>query len=129
MSENLQNLKLKKVFRGEEGFYDLDLANEPASIALEIGEKYARRIVACVNVLADCKTEDIEYCIEHKWSPFSGNVFASRVKLQRERDKLLAALKLLTNDTTCAIDGSLSWLALGKTLSLAKDIIAKVAKP
>lgn len=52
-----------------------------------------RRIVVCVNVLAECKTEDIEYCIEHKWTPFAGNVFASRVELQRERDELLTLLK------------------------------------
>ncbi|WP_157669324.1 hypothetical protein [Chitinibacter sp. GC72] len=52
----------------------------------------ARRIVACVNALAECNIDDIEYCVENGWSPFSGNVFASRVELQRQRDELLAAL-------------------------------------
>lgn len=56
-------------------------------------EANARRIVACVNALSGASTEDLEYCVEHGLEPMAGDLFSSRMKLQRERDELLTLLK------------------------------------
>jgi len=54
----------------------------------------ARRIVACVNALQGVPTEVLEQSVKCGITDVSrGNLFSSRMKLQRQRDKLLAALK------------------------------------
>lgn len=56
----------------------------------------ARRIVACVNALQGVKTEALEDAVKHGIIDVStGNLFSSRLKLQKERDAALAMAREL----------------------------------
>jgi hypothetical protein len=59
-------------------------------------EEDARRIVACVNALQGVPTDWLEKAADLGINDVTtGNLFSARLKLQQQRDKLLAALKAL----------------------------------
>lgn len=68
---------------------------------LNNGDENARRIVACINALQGVPTEQLEQAAELGITNVSmGNLFSNRLKLQQQRDELLAVVKYFHKDCT-----------------------------
>lgn len=104
----------KLAYRGCDGAYDIDAAGDPAwgdiSLALNVGEADARRIVACVNACAGVETIVLEQLAN---SGGLVRIFSERAEysamagqLELQRDQLLAALEGLVGDVQGLIEES-----------------------
>lgn len=79
----------------EDGESILTITHEDnTAFAVVLSDMTARRLVACWNALLDAPTELLEQAVSAGITDVSmGNLFSSRLKLQNQRDELLAALK------------------------------------
>ncbi|UXY13827.1 hypothetical protein N8I74_10885 [Chitiniphilus purpureus] len=89
---------LAAIFRGAEGCsdIDIDIEGDGPTIALNVGDQYACRIVACWNACEGISTEDLE----RYYNTGSGIDEAienaslrDQLAIQKQRDQLLAALE------------------------------------
>lgn len=84
------------------------------------GEIDARRIAACWNALVDVPTEWLEQAAQLGIRDVTtGNLFSARLKLQVQRDELLAALQLAVKQN------SHDMLMTGEELRICESAIAK----
>ena len=88
----------KLAYRGCEGAYDIDAAGGDISLALNVGEANARRIVTCVNACAGLPTKPLERLIAGGGRLAAADFIVDAMDRQLEeteqqRDRLLLALE------------------------------------